>query len=198
MLLQLPVPRRPKAILLVTAVVIMVLLALQLNGTLWKSRQVNQLLSFGGSLDDTHSRPASVSNNGNYENVLDEAAETTSTGTGLPCQSLTGADDVLVVMRTGATELADKLPVQFDSTFKCYKNLLIFSDYAEVYRGHQIHDVLVDVAEDIKTTNADFTHYQHVLQVGRENLGASELSGNVSWESGPIGKTANAGWRLDK
>lgn len=196
MLLQLPVPRIPKAILGV-ALVFVVLLALQLNGSSWRPRQ----LSFGDSHGDDHSKPEvniSDKKNGNDRNVLDAEETTSSNSPDLPCQSLTGADDVLVIMRTGATELADKLPVHLDTTFKCYKNLLIFSDYAETYQGHQIHDVLVDVAEDIKTTHEDFTHYQHVLQVGREHLSASELSGNVSWESGPVGKTENAGWRLDK
>ena len=197
---MLPVPRVPKAILGI-ALLIVVLLALQLNGTSWRSQQVDQQLSFGDLNGDARPEPeAKVSdNNGHDENVLDAEETTTRHGPDLPCQSLTGgAEDVLVVMRTGATELADKLPVHFDTTFKCYKNLLIFSDYAEVYRGHEIHDVLVDVAEDIKKTHEDFTHYQHVLRVGREHLSTSELSGNVSWESGPVGKTDNAGWRLDK
>lgn len=116
----------------------------------------------------------------------------------LPCESISGGDDVLVVMRTGATEIKDKLTVHLNTTFKCYDNLVIFSDFEEEFHGHQVHDVLKYIPDDIKTTNADFQHYQHVLQVGRQGLDEAELSGGVSEESGPVGKNDNAGWRLDK
>lgn len=52
--------------------------------------------------------------------------------------------------------------------------------------------------EIIVNTHIDFNYYRHLQQVGRESLESSELSGNVSAESGPYGKTDNAGWRLDK
>ena len=65
----------------------------------------------------------------------------------LPCQKLTGGEDVLVVMRTGATEIKDKLPAHLSTTFKCYPNTLILSDYAENFHGHKVHDVLSDIDE---------------------------------------------------
>jgi len=100
-------------------------------------------------------------------------------------------------MRTGATEIKDKLPVHFNTTFRCYPDKLIFSDYEETFQGHQVHDVLVDVDEGLKQTNDDFQHYQHLQRLGREGLQADELHGE-SWESGPTGKNDNPGWRLDK
>jgi hypothetical protein len=101
-------------------------------------------------------------------------------------------------MRTGATEIEDKLPAALDTTFHCYPNSVIFSDYAEDFHGHAVYDVLADIDDEIKHTHEDFSHYQHVLQVGRQGLDKSELSGKVSDESGPVGKNDNAGWRLDK
>ncbi|CAK3960817.1 glycosyltransferase family 31 [Lecanosticta acicola] len=115
-----------------------------------------------------------------------------------PCQKLEGGEDVLVVMRTGATEIKDKLPVHFNTTFKCYPNYIIFSDYEEDFHGHQVHDVLKYIPDEIKTTNVDFQHYMHVQEVGRQGLDKAELSGQVSEESGPVGKLDNAGWNLDK
>jgi hypothetical protein len=117
---------------------------------------------------------------------------------GPPCASIPGADDVLVVMRTGATEIKDKLTVHLDTTFKCYKHLVIFSDFEETFEGHQVHDVLRSLDPEIKQTNKDFKLYQHIQEVGREGLDESELSGTISYESGSVGKTDNAGWRLDK
>lgn len=48
------------------------------------------------------------------------------------CRNLAGADDVVVVLKTGATELLDKLPVHLDTTLRCYPHHLMFSDYEEV------------------------------------------------------------------
>ncbi|KAK3675166.1 hypothetical protein LTR78_005100 [Recurvomyces mirabilis] len=114
-----------------------------------------------------------------------------------PCQRLAGAEDVVVVMRTGATEIKAKLPIHFNTTFKCYPDTLIFSDYAEVFQGHEIHDVLSIVADDVMEANEDFQHYLRLKRLSREGLAQSELHGE-SLESGPVGKNDNPGWRLDK
>jgi hypothetical protein len=115
-----------------------------------------------------------------------------------PCQSLPGGDDVLIVMRTGATEIKDKLTVHIDTTFKCYKNVVIYSDFEEDFMGHHVHDVLQSLDPKIKETHDDFALYRHIQEVGREGLDDSELSGPVSYESGPVGKFENKGWLLDK
>ncbi|KAK0266609.1 hypothetical protein B0A54_03350 [Friedmanniomyces endolithicus] len=114
-----------------------------------------------------------------------------------PCRFLAGAEGVVVVMRTGATEIKDKLPVHFNTTLRCYPDTLIFSDYAEVFQGHQVHDALANVDAHLKETNADFAHYLRLQVLGREGLGKDELHGET-WESGPVGKNDNPGWRLDK
>lgn len=114
-----------------------------------------------------------------------------------PCRSLRGAEDVVVVMRTGATEIKDKLPIHFNTTFRCYPDTIIFSDYAEIFEGHQVHDVLAAVDDSVKQSNTDFQHYLRLQRLGREGLAAEELH-SESYESGPIGKNDNPGWRLDK
>lgn len=114
-----------------------------------------------------------------------------------PCQSLAGTDGIVVVMRTGATEIKHKLPVHFNTTFACYPDTLIFSDYAEDFDGHQVYDALEDVNEGVKQSNMDFEHYRRIQRLGREGLDDDELHGE-SWESGAVGKNENPGWRLDK
>ncbi|TKA32937.1 hypothetical protein B0A50_01163 [Salinomyces thailandicus] len=114
-----------------------------------------------------------------------------------PCQQLGRPDDVVVVMRTGATEIKDKLPVHLNTTFRCYPDVLIFSDYAEIFGGQQVHDVLADIDDDLKRNKDDFEHYRRLQRLGRDGLQVDELHGE-SFESGPIGKSDNPGWRLDK
>ena len=116
----------------------------------------------------------------------------------LPCQKLPGAEDVVVIMRTGATEIQDKLPIHFNTTFRCYQDLLVFSDYEEVFQGHQVHDVLANVDQNLKETNRDFEIYLRLQDHGREALHEDELSGKASFEGSKSGKNDNAGWRLDK
>lgn len=116
----------------------------------------------------------------------------------LPCQRVPYADNVVVIVRTGATEFRDKLPIHFNTTFRCYKDYIIFSDYEEVIDGHQVHDVLRSVHDGLKQSNPDFEIYQRVKQYGRQALHEDELSGGTSFEGSKMGKKDNPGWRLDK
>ena len=116
----------------------------------------------------------------------------------LPCQHLPGRDDVVVVMRTGATEIADKLPAHLNTTFRCYKDFLIFSDYEETFQDHAVHDVLSPMKQEFIESNPDFGLYLRLLQYGRASLRDDELSGQASFEGGKGGKPSNPGWALDK
>ena len=116
----------------------------------------------------------------------------------LPCQKLEGGEEVLVVMRTGATEIKDKLPAHLNTTLQCYNNHIIFSDYEEDFEGHHVYDLLANVEDDVKEHHPDFALWRRLRDHGRESLNDSELSGAVSEDSGGTGKTENDGWRLDK
>ena len=65
----------------------------------------------------------------------------------LPCLDLPGASDAVVVLRTGSTELQDKLPVHLSTTLQCYPNHLVFSDYEETHHGETIVDALSSVSK---------------------------------------------------
>ncbi|KAK8189155.1 hypothetical protein HDK77DRAFT_427656 [Phyllosticta capitalensis] len=105
-------------------------------------------------------------------------------------QTLPGGEDVLVVMKTGATEAHAKVPVHFETTFKCIPNYVIYSDMAETIGGVQIHDTLEDFSENIKATNADFQFYHKQRRYRAEGRNLSEL---VSSTAG-----RDKAWNLDK
>ena len=64
----------------------------------------------------------------------------------LACRHLPGAQDSLVIMKTGVTELEDRLPAHLDYTLQCPPNTVIFSDHEEMYQGKwQIRDVLANM-----------------------------------------------------
>jgi hypothetical protein len=117
----------------------------------------------------------------------------------LPCKSLPGADDTVVILKTGSTELQDKLPIHLETTLRCYPNYLIFSDHAEKYQGETIIDALSDVDPIFKTAHEDFALYRQLQKGGRSSLNPSDLSGPASYtQDGTGGKPTNPGWRLDK
>ena len=116
----------------------------------------------------------------------------------LPCLGLPGANDVVVVLRTGSTELADKLPIHLSTTLRCYPNYLIFSDHEETYEGERVLDALDSVSEEIQQTNKDFELYRRLRGGGREALDLSELSGAKTELIQGVGKGNNPGWSLDK
>jgi hypothetical protein len=116
----------------------------------------------------------------------------------LPCHSLPGANETLVVFRTGSTELASRLPTHLSTSMRCFPNYLIFSDVEETYHGEHIFDALEDVSTNILETNPDFELHQRLRQGGRAALNSSELAGSPDKYASKTGKPENAGWKLDK
>ncbi|KAJ5914654.1 hypothetical protein N7504_003537 [Penicillium tannophilum] len=87
---------------------------------------------------------------------------------------------VQVVLKTGATESADRIDASMDSVTHCISNLLIVSDRATELNGHRVHDVLADLAPIANKLNlTDFKTYE-ALQNGDKNIGGQD------------------GWRLDR
>ncbi|ETS76082.1 hypothetical protein PFICI_11469 [Pestalotiopsis fici W106-1] len=109
------------------------------------------------------------------------------------CPKLFMSDNVAVVLRTGATESQEKLPVHFDTVMSCVSDFIVYSDYNETIQGCQTHDVLSDVDDTIKDTATEFALYKHLHTHGREGLSYKTMYG-----SGPSGAEENAGWKLDK
>lgn len=109
------------------------------------------------------------------------------------------ADDVLVVLRTGATESREKVPVHFRTTLRCVPNFIVVSDFDEVIDGVEVENVLDGVSDSIKKDHSDFKLYQHLQSHGRTNLPAQNVITAQSGSSaGDYLQTANPGWKLDK
>jgi hypothetical protein len=111
---------------------------------------------------------------------------------GVICPQSPITSDILVVIRTGATEALDKLPVHFDSTLSCVPNYVIYSDYEEDIHGHHVFDVLDEASATLKASAPEFELYEQMKRHGREGLDTLEHFG-----SGPTG-SENPSWKLDK
>jgi hypothetical protein len=109
------------------------------------------------------------------------------------------ANDVLVVLRTGATASREKVPVHFRTTLRCAPNYVLFSDLNEEIEGHAVHDVLRGVSEGTKKEHEDFKLYHHLQEHGRKGLRQQKVITTQSGSSkGDYLNTDNAGWKLDK
>lgn len=102
-------------------------------------------------------------------------------------------DDILVVLRTGASEALEKLPIHFNTTLRCVPHYVVYSDYAETIADHEVHDVFRDVNRTLVATEPAFAPYRHLQRHGREGLVSKPHFG-----SGPTGSPDNPNWVLDK
>lgn len=117
----------------------------------------------------------------------------------LACRHLPGASDTVVIMKTGVTEIEDRLPAQLEYTLKCPPNVLIFSDHEETFHGHEVRDVLANISPDILEQNPDFTLYRRVKEVGRLGLEPDDLTGvRTTDNTTDAEKVLVPGWVLDK
>jgi hypothetical protein len=115
-----------------------------------------------------------------------------------PCRGLKGAEDTVVILRTGSTELDDRFRVHLSTTTLCYAHFLVFSDLEEDYHGEHILDALSTVDDDIRTNHPDFDIYRRIQTQGRAALNASELGGSPEAFERMGGNAENPGWKLDK
>ncbi|KAI1172827.1 glycosyltransferase family 31 protein [Nemania sp. FL0916] len=112
---------------------------------------------------------------------------------GVVCPNSPLMKDVFVVIRTGATEAQEKLPVHFKTILTCVPDFIIYSDMNEIVDGHEVHDVLNEVNATIKKSAPEFELYERLRTRGRDGLDYQTTFG-----SGPSGALDNPGWKLDK
>ncbi|KAF2280806.1 uncharacterized protein EI97DRAFT_428902 [Westerdykella ornata] len=96
---------------------------------------------------------------------------------------------MLVVVKTGATEIHQKLPIHFSTTLSCIPHFVIYSDLEENIHGHEVHDVLASISADTKASNKDLAFYKRLQDSHRAGRHPSTLQGK------DIGQLA---WNLDK
>jgi hypothetical protein len=114
------------------------------------------------------------------------------------CKHLAEDHETLFILRTGATEIADRSSAHISISLHCTTHV-IFSDHAETFLGERVLDALGLVDPDIVAHNHEFELYRRVRQYGRAILSQSELSGNRSQV--PPSDTGNEqipAWKLDK
>ncbi|KAH8646237.1 hypothetical protein BX600DRAFT_477329 [Xylariales sp. PMI_506] len=110
-----------------------------------------------------------------------------------------GFQDIFLIMRTGANEALNKLPVHFNTTLRCvpHASYGIWSDLAETIDGHSVNNALDHVSADIVANNPDFEYYRRLQEYGRDSFSIEDMT---SWANAPnsAGGRDTPGWKLDK
>ncbi|KAF1982464.1 glycosyltransferase family 31 protein [Aulographum hederae CBS 113979] len=117
------------------------------------------------------------------------------------CPELKGAEDVVVVVKTGATEAAIRLPVLLKTSLRCVppENVLIFSDMEQDIEDfdHHVYDALEGIPESATNDNSDFDVYRKQQEL-RENGQDAQIPSLLSEFEDPRIPGTLAAWTLDK
>ena len=99
-----------------------------------------------------------------------------------PDSQLPGASDVVIIIKTGATEAFRTLPIHLATTLTHTPNHLIFSDHNQTIAQHQIQDALDEVSPDLIAQEGDFQLYRDQKQYLALGQSAEALDFPGGWE----------------
>ena len=97
------------------------------------------------------------------------------------CLEVPGANNTLVILKTGATELYQKLPTHFVTLFTCVPHFMIFSDLAQNFADYPVHDAIAPISSHFREHHADFELYRKLEKYQREGQDMSQLKGDGGW-----------------
>lgn len=110
------------------------------------------------------------------------------------CDGFEYAANIVVSVKTGATEAAEKIPPQMRTTLRCIKNTIIFSDLEQDIGEYHLHDALDTVSSSVVTSNPDFKFYTEQQELWKSRHDISSLKGVIH----PQKPDDLAAWKLDK
>lgn len=158
-----------------------------LPSTRYRKPSVNS--SKAGSVLDFHTLTSSgQSSSADYSGPSQSAwnyAQASHNG----CQAYPAAkSDMVIVVKTGATEVFNKLPPQLLTFLQCAKDdLLILSNLEQDIANYHIYDCLTNVIQAVKFNNSDFDLYKEQKRV--KLIGKDIIA---------MGNRGSQGWALDK
>jgi hypothetical protein len=110
------------------------------------------------------------------------------------CSNFSGGENIVITVKTGATEASLKLPPLMQTSLKCAPNVIIFSDLEQDVAGYHAIDVLADVADEVKTGNDDFNIYREQQRLGNPDKIIEQLRNKKH----PKQEGEYAAWTMDK
>lgn len=97
------------------------------------------------------------------------------------CRLLPGADKVVVMVKTGATEAFNRIPEQLVTLAECVPNFMIFSDMEQHIGEFHIHDALDEIGKEYKENHEDFLFYNAIHEAHNSHGDVSVLGSDKAW-----------------
>ncbi|EXJ81508.1 hypothetical protein A1O1_07572 [Capronia coronata CBS 617.96] len=97
------------------------------------------------------------------------------------CRRIPGADKVVVMVKTGATEAFARVPEQIVTLAECVPNLMIFSDLEQDIGEFHIHDALDEIGKEYMEHHEDFQFYKNIHAVHAAHGDVSVLGSEKGW-----------------
>lgn len=97
------------------------------------------------------------------------------------CANLDGIEDLAIILKTGSTEIYEKLPIHFTTTFLCVQDRLIYSDVQQYFSGESVRDALVLLSQESRKEYSDLDQHKLLNDHVRLSGDAAELRGEKSW-----------------
>ena len=98
------------------------------------------------------------------------------------CRTMPGAENIMLLLKTGATELYQKLPTHFLTTFTCVQHFQIYSDLAQQFGDVEVHDAIAPVSWVFRDHHWDFELYRKLQHYHAEGQDLGHLGGDKGWD----------------
>ncbi|KIW63107.1 hypothetical protein PV04_09983 [Phialophora macrospora] len=97
------------------------------------------------------------------------------------CRQLPGADKVVVIVKTGATEAFARVPELLVTIGECAPNFMIFSDMEQHIGEFHIQDALDEIGREYKENHEDFQFYNAIHAAHSAHGDVSVLGSDKAW-----------------
>lgn len=117
-----------------------------------------------------------------YHTYLEGDGPAHSQHPGLRCDEYHGLEDLAIILKTGSTEIYEKLPMHLHTTFDCVKDHLIYSDVQQDFAGATIRDALALTSDHARTEREQLIQYQKLNDYFNLGGDAADMKGDKSWQ----------------
>jgi hypothetical protein len=97
------------------------------------------------------------------------------------CRHLPGADKVVIIVKTGASEVFTRVPEQLITLAECAPNFMIFSDMDQQIGEFHIQDALDEIGKEYKENHEDFQFYTALHAAHNSHGDVSVLGSDKAW-----------------
>jgi Fringe-like len=111
-----------------------------------------------------------------------------------PCMGISSGEKIVVIVKTGASEAAEKVPAQMQTSLQCAENVLHFSDLEQDIGQYHTYDALDNISASVVDDNPDFIFYREQKRLWKNERDVSSVRGKKN----PSSPNELAAWTLDK